>query len=205
MRDDSQTACSRRELVKGVLYFTPRAELEPQENLETFVRLCKKSAVFRACDQFDKNFWEVGYRKGHNAVIRLFFSTVEAVNQKKYEPSMPAPFLDFAKAAIVYLQDKHPVVSPLSRLSALRYLEAALREWGKGSRPTAVNIEVLDTALEIAHKSVSTAVAYRVAGQLKLIADMMHSKGFIMLRTAWEHGLKKPRELGSRISKEAMQ
>ena len=118
---------------------------------------------------------------------------------------MPQPFLDFAKAALVYLQASRPVSSQALRISALRYMEAALREWGKGSRPTAVNVEVLDTAVELAHKSVSTGAAYRVAGQLQLIAGLMKSKGFITLRQPWAHGLKKPRELGSRISKEALQ
>lgn len=117
---------------------------------------------------------------------------------------MPPPFIDFAKALLIYLQDSRPVSSQGARVSALRYLEAALREWGKGSRPTAVNVEVLDTAVELAHKKVSASVAYRIAGQLKLIADTMDAKGFITLRQPWEHGLKKPRELGSRISKEAL-
>jgi hypothetical protein len=51
---------------------------------------------------------------------------------------------------------------------------------------------------------VSSSVAYRVAGQLELIAEMMQKKGFISLRQRWTHGLKKPGELGSRISKEAL-
>ena len=54
------------------------------------------------------------------------------------------------------------------RIAALRCLEAALREWNKGSRPTAVNDQVLDAAVEIARKRLSADVAYRIAGQLKL-------------------------------------
>lgn len=188
-----------------VLHFTPRAELEPQENLDTFVKLCRHAEVLQAHIQFDENVWDTGKRKGHNGTLRAVFSTMEAAKQGESEPSMPVPFLDFAKAALVYLQDSRPVTSQAVRISALRHLEASLREWGKGSRPTAVNHEVLDTAVELAHKNVSAAVAYRVAGQLKLVADLMTSKGFITLREPWDHGLKKPRELGSRISKEALQ
>lgn len=187
-----------------VLHFTPRAELEPQANLEAFIALCRNSDVLGAREQFDKNAWEVGYVKGQNKVNRVVFSTLEASREDRSEPSLPHPFLDFAKATIVYLHDKRPVTSQAQRIAALRCLEAALREWNKASRPTAVNVEVLNTAVELARKQVSDAVAYRIAGQLQLIAEFMNSKGFISLRQTWVHGMKRPRELGSRISKEAL-
>lgn len=187
-----------------VLHFTPRAELEPQANLEAFIALCRNSDVLGAREQFDKNAWEVGYVKGQNKVNRVVFSTLEASREDRSEPSLPHPFLDFAKATIVYLHDKRPVTSQAQRIAALRCLEAALREWNKASRPTAVNVEVLNTAVELARKQVSDAVAYRIAGQLQLIAEFMKSKGFISLRQTWVHGMKRPRELGSRISKEAL-
>jgi hypothetical protein len=130
---------------------------------------------------------------------------LEASGQATDEPSLPYPFLDFAKATIVYAYDKRPVTSQGPRIAALRCLEAALRECGKGSRPTAVDQMVLDSAVELARKQVSAAVAYRIAGQLEYIAEMMNSKGFIKLRQRWTHGVKKPQELGSRISKEAVE
>ncbi|CAM2140424.1 Integrase [Pararobbsia alpina] len=187
-----------------VLHFTPRAELEPQANLEAFIALCRNSDVLGAREQFDKNAWEVGYVKGQNKVNRVVFSTLEASREDRSEPSLPHPFLDFAKATIVYLHDKRPVTSQAQRIAALRCLEAALREWNKASRPAAVNVEVLNTAVELAKKQVSDAVAYRIAGQLQLIAEFMNSKGFISHRQTWVHGMKRPRELGSRISKEAL-
>lgn len=154
--------------------------------------------------QFDKNAWDVGYLKGQNKVQRVIFSTLEASGQNELEPSLPAPFLDFAKATLVYLHDKRPVVSQAVRIAAFRCLEAALREWSKGSRPTAVDEMVLDTAVELAKKQVSPSVAYRIAGQLEHIAEFMRSKDFIALRQRWTHGIKKPQEAGSRISKEAL-
>lgn len=205
MRRGTEAACGRERLVSAtVLHFIPQAELAPQENIDAFVKLCRQSEVLGARLQFDKNAWDTGNRKGHNGKLRVIFSTMEAASQNMAEPSMPSQFLDFAKAVLVYLQDSRPVTSLGIRISALRYLEASLRDWGKGSRPTTVNEEVLDTAVELAHKNVSAGVAYRVAGQLEIVADLMRSKGFITLRQRWEHGLKKPRELGSRISKEAI-
>ena len=187
-----------------VLNFTPRAELEPLANLETFVALCRDSDVLSARGQFDKNVWAVGYFKGQNKVNRVVFSTLEASRENKSEPSLPHPFLDFAKAALVYLHDKRPVTSQAQRIAALRCLEAALREAGKGSRPTAVDEMVLDSAVVLARRKVSPGVAYRTAGQLQLIAEFMRTKGFIRLRQRWTHGVKKPQERGSRISQEAL-
>lgn len=187
-----------------VLNFTPRAELEPLVNLEAFVMLCRGADVLGAREQFAKNVWAVGYFKGQNKVNRIVFSTLEASREDKPEPSLPPPFLDFAKATLVYLHDKRPVTAQASRIAALRCLEAALRESSKGSRPTAVDEMVLDSAVALAKQTVSPAVAYRTAGQLQLIAEFMHSKGFIRLRQRWTHGVKKPQEGGSRISKEAL-
>lgn len=189
----------------SVLHFIPRSELEPQENLAAFVELCRQSAVLNARGQFESNAWVMGHRKGKNSIQRAVFSTLEAAQTSSPTPVFPSTFLEFAKAIIVYLQDRRPVVSIAQRISALRCLETALREWSKDSRPTAVNVEVLDTAVELARKRLSPHAAYRVAGQLELIADSMHTHGFITLRQPWTHGMKKPNDLGSRISKAAMQ
>ena len=188
-----------------VLHFTPRAELEPQLNLLAFIELCRKSEVVDAHLQFDKNIWSIGFFKGQNKTNRVVFSTLEAASVSKPEPCLPDPFLNFAKATIVYLQDKRPVTSQAPRVAALRCLEAALRHESKGSRPTAVDTSVLDTAVALAKQQVSAAVAYRIAGQLEYISEFMASKQFISLRQRWTHGMKKPQEVGSRISTEALE
>lgn len=188
----------------AVIHFTPKAELGPQSNLERLVALCRQSEVLHARDQFDRNVWDIGYLKGHKKVHRAVFSTLEASSRGLSEPSFPQPFLDFAKATLVYLHDRRPVVSQAVRVTALRCLEAALRESSKGSRPTAVNEDVLDNAVVMAKAQVSSGLAYRVAGQLQLIADFMRSQNLIVTRQRWVHGVKKPPERGSRISKEAL-
>lgn len=187
-----------------VLHFTPRDELGPNGNLAAFVEMCQKSDILDARTQFELNAWDLGHLKSQNKRNRVVFSTDEAAERNESEPSFPQPFLEFAKAATVYLQSQKPVVSQGQRIPAFRCLEAALREWNKGSRPTAVNVEILDTAVEIAKRRFSADVAYRVAGQLRLISDLMHSTGVIVLRQTWTHGLKKPADLGSRISKESL-
>lgn len=196
--------CWRSCVSASVLHFTPKAELGPQANLQAFVELCRCSEVLRARGQFEQPSWDVGHHKGRISTHRAIFSTIEAASSRSDEPHLPEPFLSFSKAALVYLHDRRPVVSQAQRVSAFRFLEAALRDSNKGSRPTEVNSEVLDRAVELARNTVSPSVAYRIAGQLALIADLMREKGFIAMRQAWVHGLKKPSEPGSRISKEAL-
>ncbi|MCB4363313.1 integrase [Hydrogenophaga taeniospiralis] len=187
-----------------VLNFVPRAELDAAANLSAFVDLCRASDVLGASTQFESNAWDIGYLKGQNKVHRAIFSTLEASAEAKPEPSMPAPFLDFAKATTIYLQDKRPVESQAPRIAALRSIEAALRQLNKASRPTAVNPDVLDAAVELAYAQTSAAVAYRTAGQIEAIATFMNDKAFIHLRQVWKHGRKRPTEGGTRISVEAL-
>lgn len=188
-----------------LILFTPNTELEPSANIAAFVSAYRQSDVLGARTQFDKDVWDVGYQKGRNSLHRVNFSTRDAAAQNKPVPTLQQPFLDFAKAMLVYLQDTRPVLSQSTRLAALRNLEAALQDLNKGGRPTAVSPQVLDRALELARGSISAKVAYRIAGQLELIAKFMSSKGFIGLRQPWRHGMKRPQENGSRISQVALE
>lgn len=192
-------------MTNNLLHFTPRDELEPRENIQQFITLCRRSRVLGASSQFDSDVWSLGGFKGHNKIHRVVFSTYESVRDARSGQTMPQPFLDFAKATLIYLHDCRPVVSQSPRVSALRFLEAALRQGNKASRPTAVDAEVLDSAVELAVKSVSASVAYRLGGQLELIAKFMREKQFISLTQDWKCALVRPSELGSRISEQAIQ
>lgn len=194
-----------------VLHFVPRAELDAAANLAAFIELCRESDVLDARTQFESNAWNLGYLKGQNKLNRAIFGRHEASSASRTRSrsaaidNLPEPFLDFAKAVIVYMQDMRPVENQQSRLAALRCMEAALRQLNKGSRPTAVDPTVLDTAVELAYAQTTAPVAYRTAGQIQAIAKLMHDKAFIRLRQNWDHGQKKPDERGSRISPEALQ
>lgn len=187
-----------------IIIFTPHDELSAEVNLQSFIKACRKSSIFNAQNNFDENSWEANRLKGHNTIQRLIFSTLEAARMNMPTPVMAQPFLDFAKATIIYLQGTRPVVTYGLRLAALRCLESALQTWSKGAKPTEINTEVLDTAVELAKKQYTPGIAYRVAGQLRIIAELLRIKRFIKLRQPWEHELKKPTEIGSRISKEAL-
>lgn len=190
-------------MTASILHFTPRAELEPAENVDAFIEMCRHSEVLNAHVQFEKNVWDCGGFKGHNKVHRAVFSNLEASSKSKREPCLAEPFLSFAKATLVYFEDQRPVESQGPRIAALRCIEAALREHNRGCRPTAVDSQVLDTAVSLARRQVSASVAYRTAGQIEAIAEFMRLKQFISLRGKWLHGMSKPLEHGSRIDPDA--
>lgn len=184
-----------------VLHFTPKDELDSQANLLAFIELCRTSLVLNARSQFASDRWEIGRRKGKKTEERAVFSTLRAAIEGGDEP-LPQPFRDFSKACIVYLQATRPVVSQGQRLAALRCLEASLREQSKDARPTAVNVDVLDGAAALAKEHYGAEAAYRVAGQLQLIATLMRDKRLISLTQAWVHPLARPRAKADRVSPE---
>lgn len=189
---------------EGTIHFTPRDELDGQVNLSAFIELCRHAPVLSANEQFEKNIWETGKtRKGKNGTDRIVFSTMEAAKENKHVPTLPEPYLSFAKAVIVYMDDKRPVVSQGPRIAALRLLEAALRDHNKDRRPTAVSHTVLDTAADLAKRNLDGA-AYGVAGQLEAIAALMRDKRFVHFTSRWVHGLSKPHETGSRIDEASL-
>lgn len=188
-----------------VLHFTPKAELGANENVLAFVALCRTCSLFCADTQFDKNSWEVNLGlKGKNGVSRLIFSQLEAAQANAKEPAMTEPFLAFAKAVLVYMQSLRPTTGVAFRLSALRLLEAALRQSGKGSRPTAVTLVVLDAAVDLAKRSFQPETAYKLLGQLESIIELMREKRFIALNSRWNSGVRRPATPGSRITPEAI-
>ncbi len=190
-----------------ILHFIPRAEIGTQGNLESFIQLCRGSSVLDARDQFDSNHWSAGYRKGRRSAGSVRFCTWEGVKKgsgRADAPPLPQPFIDFAKAVIVYMHDKRPVINMATRITALRVLEAALRGDGKGSRPTAATGVHFDAAVDLARERLKPNVTYGVAGQLELIAELMRSKGLIEIRQAWVNPEPHPDRLGSRISEDAL-
>lgn len=189
--------------MKNIIHFTPKEELELEENLKSFISICRKSSVWNVKENFENNVWDVGFQKGQNKTIRLIFSTAEAASKNSSGPYLQQPFLDFAKSVIVYLQETDKVVNPSARISALRHLEQALRELSKDSRPTAVSEMVLNKAIEILRNNNSDGFAYSVGGQLEKIAHLMQEKGFINISRKWSHGIGRPKDNRTRTSEDA--
>ena len=180
-----------------VIHFTPRAELDASANLRGFIDVCRtRLTAFGAHLPFDEDIWDVTEAldlKARNGASRLVFSTWGTVNDAA-PSSMPEPFLSFAKAFLRYQHALRPTKSVGRRLAALRALEAALSEKGPGTHPSAASPETLHRAAQLVKEKFTGAVAYRVGGQLEVLADFLAGHQLTSVPIRWHNPIGRPRD-----------
>jgi hypothetical protein len=191
--------------MSDVILFRPKAELDAAGNLAGFVESCRNDlTVFGADLPFDKNVWDVTEAlslKGHgNKRHRLVFSTLGSVNEKS--PKLMAdPFLPFSKAYLRYMHGFRPTKAIAFRLAALRSLEAALAENGEKPDPIKTDAGVLSRAAQLIAEHYTTGVAYRIGGQLEMIAAFLTENRLTVVPVRWRNHLKRPEDT-VRVGKE---
>lgn len=182
--------------MSDVILFRPKAELDAAGNLAGFIESCRNElTVFGADLPFDEDVWDVTSSislKGHgNKRIRIVFSSLETVNETNPSP-MAEPFLGFAKAYMRYMHGLRPIVGFGSRLTSLRVLEAALSEQGSIPNPYMIDTHSLNRAAQLAGELYSDAVAYRIGGQLEMLASFLSKNRLIVVPVRWRSHLKRP-------------
>ena len=187
-----------------IIQFIPRAELDAEDNLRAFVALCRnKLTAFGKDLHFDEHVWVVTEAlnlKARNIESRLVFSNWGTA--KSAVPDMMSePFLSFAKAYMRYQHAMRPTKSVGSRLAALRALEAALSESGGCSKPSATTAQTLDRATQLIQDHFTKAVAYRVGGQLEMLAGFLTKKQLVTVPMSWRSSISRPRD-SVRVGKE---
>jgi hypothetical protein len=188
-----------------VIVFRPKSELNASENLLGFIDSCRnKLTVFGSVLNFDENVWDVTEAldlKGHgNKRHRLVFSTLATVNDS-VPSALEEPFLSFSKAYVRYMQGLRPTKNIAFRLAALRALDAALKENGGDPDPTKTDLFVLNRAAQIIADKYGEATAYRIGGQLELVASFMSDCGLTTVPARWRNFLKRPGD-AVRVGKE---
>jgi hypothetical protein len=180
-----------------VIHFTPRAELDAGANLRGFIDVCRtRLTAFGKHLPFDEDVWDVTAAldlKAKNGASRLVFSTWDTVNDAA-PSSMPEPFLSFAKAFMRYQHALRPTKGVGQRLAALRALEAALSENSPGTPPTAASPQTLHRAAQLVKEKYSGGVAYRVGGQLELVAAFLADHHLLAAPTQWRNPIGRPRD-----------
>ncbi len=179
-----------------VVLFTPKAELDAQQNLKGFIKTCRDElTVFGAELLFDENVWDITEYldlKGHgNKRHRLVFSTLETVKEKQ-PTHMSEPFLAFAKSYLQYMHGFRPTKNIAFRLTALRALESALSESGKMPNPIDTDSHQLNRAAQLIVDHYSDATAYRIGGQLELVASFLSDNKLIKIPLWWHNHIKRP-------------
>ena len=187
-----------------IVTFVPACGLDARMRLESFVRLCRDEiAVFGRDLDFDSDRWDISDAvrlRGKTARVRIVFSAL-GESARNNPAMMCEAFKSFAKSYLRYQHGMRPTVSCSTRIAALRGLEAALLETGD-AEVARVDAQILNRAAQILAARGQQAVAYRVAGQLEMIADSLRDQRLTTTPTAWRHPVKRPVDT-SRVGKEA--
>ncbi|GGP26762.1 integrase [Silvimonas amylolytica] len=182
-------------MTSNILVFTPKAEVDASVNLFAFIAICKEQlTVFGADLPFDEFVWDITEAvqlKGHGSMrVRISFSTLETADSVNPAP-MQEPFCSFAKACVRYLQGMRPTKNPAFRVTALRALDAALRECEQ-TNPAKIDGDILNRAANHLINRLSPATAYRVGAQLELIATFLADHRLTITPPAWHSHIKRP-------------
>lgn len=188
-----------------ILLFTPKKELDSLENLEGFIAMCRdRLTVFGADLVFDEMVWDVTKscaRKGQGSKSeRITFCTLETAGKKASVP-MCSAFRPFAQAYIRYMQGMQPVVGLGFRIAALRALEGALTENDEDLSPVMADSGIFNRAGQLIKARFSAGAAYRIGGQLQMVAEFLSTSRLTVVPLRWVNCLKRPEE-GSRVGKE---
>jgi hypothetical protein len=191
--------------MSDIFLFKPKAELDASQNLRRFIDSCRNElTVFGADLPFDENVWDITDSinlKGHgNKRHRLVFSNLDTVNDKPPTP-MTEPFLSFAKAYFRYMQGFRPIAGTGPRLVALRALEAALRANGGDADPVRTDMLIINRAAQMIVEKYTEAAAYRMGGQLEMLADFLTDNKLTTVPARWRNFIKRPGD-AVRVGKE---
>jgi hypothetical protein len=180
-----------------VIHFMPKAELTAAENVAAFVAMTRERlTIFGADLAFDEMVWDItetSQRRGLTHRHRMSFCTLPTLKAAVPE-AMAEPFCTFAKACVRYLQGLRPTKNPQFRLSALRAMEQALTENRLAGDPTRLNTHLLNRGAQIVKSHFGAAAAYRVGGQMEIIADLLRDKRFTPVPLMWRNPIPRPRD-----------
>ena len=189
-----------------VILFKPKAELDAAGNMRGFIEACRNQlSVFGADLDFNENNWDVtsalGLKARGNKRVRITFRQLNDVATRNSGSMMAEPFRSFAKAYVRYSHGLRPTKIIQNRLVALRALEKALSENGATPDPVSIDTGIFNRAAQLAASSVSQTVAYRVGGQLELLAEFLMQNRLTIVPARWRNSLPRPTDT-VRVGKE---
>lgn len=178
-----------------IVHFMPKAELDAEANLHGFIEVCRKQlTAFGKNLPFDDDVWDVTRAldiKAKNGASRIVFSTWNTVNDNP-PITLSEPFLSFAKAYMRYQHAMRPTKIIGFRIAALRALDGALSENDQESHPTRTTPEILNRAAQLIQEKFSISVAYRVGGQLEMLANFLVNGQLVAVPVPWRSSISRP-------------
>ena len=182
---------------EDVIHFMPQAGVVAQENVQQFIALARDIlTAFGPGLRFSENRWDIteaARLRGKNHRVIITFCTLETVNAVTTLP-MAQPFGDFAKAYIRYMQGLKPAKNPHFRLSALRVIDQVLTEFGFAGAVHRIDAHVLNQAAQVIKKRYSASAAYRIGGQMEILAVFLTAKRLVTVPVIWRNSLNRPND-----------
>lgn len=188
-----------------IFVFQSNVELSASANLKAFVESSRtRLTIFGAELPFDENVWDVtdsiNLKGCGNQRIRLVFSNFSSIND--LQPIfMIEPFLSFGKAYLRYMHGFRPTKNIAFRLMALRAVEAALTEYGNAPDPVKIDLLILNRAGQLIAENYAETTAYRIGGQLEMLAGFLFENHLAALYGRWRNFVTRPTD-AVRVGKE---
>ena len=178
-----------------VIHFVPRSDIAATENLKAFASLARDTLTAFGKDlRFDDDVWDITDAvdiRGLTHHIRISFCTQSSLEGGTTVP-MREPFRQFSKAYIRYMHGLRPTKNPQFRLSALRAIEQSLSENGNEPLPNKIDTQSLNRATQIIKARFSPAAAYRIGGQLEMLAELLTGKRLTEVPVRWRNPISRP-------------
>lgn len=181
--------------MSDVIPFLPKANVDAAENIAQFVLQAKSHAVSLGISDFNSDAWDVtdlvSWKARGKKRTRVTFLSQGKRKGKSSEP-MQSPFREFAKSCIVNFHMYRPTKSIHFRMGALRALERALFEVCGKPNAEMVSPHVLNRAQALIVAAYGHAAAYRVCGQLELVADYISRNHMVVSKFSWAASVGRP-------------
>ncbi|NEH27459.1 hypothetical protein [Rhizobium ruizarguesonis] len=197
----------------SVTKFVAPTPVNPSDRVSEFIQLAQGlTDVLIADEDWQKVVWEVGKSfntKGQNRSTRLFAfvnrdASISPSQVVVGEPLHPT-FIDFAKAYCRYQHSASPVQfeNQAKRLGALRLIEAAFRSFGRQPSIQALDVAIMNKAIELAKEGVGVARHYQFAIYIQQVHRFCMDRHFLNAPFQWKHGVRKPKDRTEEIGAEA--
>jgi hypothetical protein len=189
-----------------IVVFQPKAELDAQANLDGFIESCRHDlTIFGTNLDFDALSWDLTKylerRTVTNSRAAVTFSTWGTRNDTQ-PVSLAQPFQSFAKGYLRYMHGLRPTKIIDFRLTALRALEFVLTENGGEANPVLLDTGLFNRAAQAIGLELAETTAYRIGGQLEMIARFLTENRLTKVPVHWKNHLKRPSDT-NRVGKEA--
>ncbi len=174
-----------------IIHFIPKADSDAKTNVKEFIAACRyELKIFGSDLEWDSGIWDVTsaiQHRGRSARLAFSWTNHDTSKTNTTAPQMTQPYLDFARAYMRYTQAIRPTTNTNFRLSAVRALERALCADHPAPDISNADAVVFNRASSLIKKKFSSAAAYRIGGQLEMIADFINDHGMTPARFTWKN------------------